>query len=285
MVDSGGTPWRGPEVEEDRADPVDDRHTGTSLAEVREYWDSHLNLTQFLDVDEVAVGSDEFYVRLGETLTRYDYKGRVLRQFARGSAGHKLLEIGCGLGTELVELGRLGFDVTGIDLAPSAVRVCNEHLARNGIAGESRSMNAESLDFPDGTFDAVYSSGVLQHTPDIDRAIAEIRRVLRPGGRILIILYHRHSWFYLLHRLSGASVEFDSDEAPIVNSYTKSELRQLFANFQDLAIETEYYRPLPTRRHGVLPLVYNRVFVPAARMVPRAAIQKFGWHLVLTARK
>lgn len=264
---------------------MNDPTARSSLEEVRRYWDSHLNLTQFLDVDEVAVGSDEFYVRLGETLTRYEYKGRVLREFARGSAGEKLLEIGCGLGTELAELGRLGFDVTGIDLAPSAVRVCDEHLARNGIAGEARAMNAESLDFPDRTFDAVYSSGVLQHTPDIDRAIAEIRRVLKPGGRILIILYHRHSWFYLLHRLSGANVEFDSDDAPIVNSYTKNELRQLFASFRDLAIESEYYRPLPTRRHGVLPLVYNRVFVPAARMVPRAAIQRFGWHLVLSARK
>ena len=49
MVDSGRTPWRGPEVEEDRADRVDDRHTGGALAEVREYWDSHLNLTQFLN--------------------------------------------------------------------------------------------------------------------------------------------------------------------------------------------------------------------------------------------
>ena len=285
MVDSGRTPWRGPEVEEDRADRVDDRHTGGSLAEVREYWDSHLNLTQFLNADEVAVGSDKFHDRLRETLDRYAYKRRQLEDYARASEGKELHEIGCGLGVELAELGRLGFDVTGIDLAPGAVRQCGEYLEREGVAGKALVGNAEKLDFPEHRFDAVYSSGVLQHTPDIDRAIGEIWRVLRPGGKILIILYHRHSWFYLLHRLSGVSVEFDSDDAPIVNSYTKAELRSLFSQFRDLRIEVEYWRPLPTMRPGVIPLVYNRVFVPAARLVPRAAIQRFGWHLVLTARK
>ncbi len=264
---------------------ADPRGSGAppSLDAVRDYWDSHLNLTQFLD--EARVGSGEFYDRLRETLTRYDYKERVLREFARDSAGEKLLEIGCGLGVELAELGRLGFDVTGIDLAPSAVRVCNEYLEREGIDGVAQAMNAERLEFPDGSFDAVYSSGVLQHTPEIDTAIAEIHRVLRPGGRILIVLYHRRSWFHLLHRLSGASVEFDSDDAPIVNSYTRDELGSLFSRFKDLKIECEYYRPLPTRRRGVLPFVYNRVFVPTARAVPKALIRRFGWHLVLTARK
>lgn len=285
MADSGGTSWRGPEVEEDGAGRVDDRHAGSSLDEVREYWDSHLNLTQFLNADEVAVGSDGFHDRLRETLDRYAYKRRVLESFARASGGKELLEIGCGLGVELAELGRLGFDVTGIDLSPSAVSQCNLYLEREGVTGEALAMNAEQLDFPEQRFDAVYSSGVLQHTPDIDRAIAEIWRVLRPDGRILIILYHRHSWFYLLHRVSGASVEFDSDDAPIVNSYTRKELRQLFANFRDVAIESEYYRPLPTRRRGVLPLLYNRLFVPMTRAAPRTAIQRFGWHLVLTARK
>jgi ubiquinone/menaquinone biosynthesis C-methylase UbiE len=256
-----------------------------SLDAVRDYWDSHLNLTQFLDVDEVDVGSDEFFRRLRETLTRYDYKERVLRDFSPDAPGEKLLEVGCGLGVELAELGRLGFDVTGIDLAPSAVQVCNEYLEREGIRGRARAMNAERLEFPDDSFDAAYSSGVLQHTPEIDRAISELWRVLKPGGRILIILYHRRSWFYLLHRLSGASVEFDSDDAPIVNSYTRNELETLFSRFRDLQIECEYYRPLPTRRRGVLPFVYNRVFVPAARAMPDAVIRRFGWHLVLTGRK
>lgn len=261
------------------------RREEATIEDVQEYWDTHLNLTQFITRNDVDIGSDEFYRLLGQALDRYEYKQTLLREFAKARSGSKLLEVGCGLGVELAQLGKLGFLVTGIDLSPQAIGVANTYLNTLGVRGEALVENAEDLSFDDETFDAVYSCGVLQHTPNIERAISEIWRVLKPGGDILIILYHRFSWFYLLQRLSGTNIEFESEEAPIINTYTRTELRTLFAQFRDIEIQCEYYYPRRTKRRGVLPFLYNYAFVPATRWVPRSVARRFGWHLVLKARK
>jgi SAM-dependent methyltransferase len=255
------------------------------IDDVRQYWDSHLNLTQFLPSQDVEVGSDVFWSHLERSMDRYAYKQRVLERFAEQCGGGKLLEIGSGLGLELSQLAELGFDVTGADLAPNAVELANSYLKRRGLPGRAMVQNAESLDLAEGSFDAVYSSGVIQHTPNIEKAIAEIYRVLAPGGRILIILYHRRSWFYLLQRLSGTNVEFASDDAPIINAYTRDELRRLFSRFRDIAVDTEYFRPKATTRGGAMALLYNRIFVPVMGALPEAWVRRYGWHLVLTGRK
>jgi ubiquinone/menaquinone biosynthesis C-methylase UbiE len=255
-----------------------------SIEDVRQYWDSHLNLTQFLD-SNIEVGSDEFYRLLESTLDRYEYKRSLLENFAQRKNGQKLLEIGSGLGLELGLLGQLGFDVTGIDLAPTAVDVCNDYLKSRGVHGRAMVQNAEQLELSDSYFDVVYTSGVIQHTPNIDRAIAEIWRVLKPGGEILVILYHRRSWFYMLHKLGGYNIEFASDDAPIINAYTRKDLKNLFTRFSNIQIDCEYYYPERTNRSGVLASLYNGLFVPGMKILPEALVRNFGWHLVLRASK
>lgn len=256
-----------------------------TIEDVREYWNTHLNLTQFLSDEEISEVSPEFYGRLERSLKRYVYKDALLADFAAGCKGQELLEVGSGLGIELAKLASLGFRATGADLAPKCVELCNKNLASQGLPGAAFVENAERMTFSDERFDAVYSCGVLQHTPSIEAAIGEVWRVLKPGGKILIILYSRHSWFYLLHRLSGANIEFASGEAPIVNAYTRHELRKLFGRFHDIEIGCEYYYPTPTKRRGVRSSLYNRLFVPVFGLLPRWVVKNFGWHLVLTAKK
>jgi ubiquinone/menaquinone biosynthesis C-methylase UbiE len=78
--------------------------------------------------------------------------------------------------------------VTAVDLTENALRVAKEFAALRDVSIDFRLGNAEGLEFPDGEFDAVYSFGVLRHTPDIKRSIAEVRRVLRPGGTAYLML-------------------------------------------------------------------------------------------------
>lgn len=256
-----------------------------SIQDVKDYWNSHLNCTQFLTYKEVALGSDEFYNLLDKTMERYSYKKRLFKELSQSSEGQKLLEVGCGLGLELAKLGKSGFEVTGVDLSPRAVELADSYLKRQEVKGRALIQNAENMDFSNDVFDVVYSSGVLQHTPNIEKAILEIWRVLKPGGRILIVLYHRRSWFYLLYKLSRINIEFQDRDAPIINTYTRKELKSLFSRFRNMTIRFEYYYPEPTKRNGLLPGLFNYLFIPATRIIPSTIMKNFGWHIVLVGIK
>jgi len=256
-----------------------------SIEEVREYWNSHLNCTQFLIDKRVTIGSDEFYCLLEESMRRYRYKEKLFSQLANECEGQRLLEIGCGLGIELAKLGQLGFDVTGIDLSTRAVQLSDNYLKRRKVKGRTLVQNAEKMAFSDDTFDVVYSSGVLQHTPNIYNAISEIWRVLKPSGKVLIVLYHRNSWFYLLHKLSRTKIEFEDEDAPIINAYTRTELKSLFSRFRNVKISCEYFHPEHTKRQGLLPILFNSIFIPIMKVIPSVISRQFGWHLVLVGIK
>jgi ubiquinone/menaquinone biosynthesis C-methylase UbiE len=264
---------------------ADDR-AASSIAQVREYWNSHLNLTQFLDSKDIDADSENFYNAVERHIRgRHAYKEKLLRDFSTGCQGLKLLEVGCGLGIELASLGKLGFDVTGIDLAPAAVKLAGDHLRRLNINGRTLVQNVEHMEFPDESFDAVYSSGVLHHTPDIQRAIAEILRVLKPGGEILVILYHRRSWFYLLHKLTRINIEFGDEDAPIINAYTKKQVKSLFHGLRIARVDVEYYYPMPTTKRGFLPFLFNHLFITGSRIMPAVIMKPLGWHLLVTGVK
>jgi len=115
----------------------------------------------------------------------------------------KLLEIGCGLGIDLVSFARAGAIVTGVDLTPRSIELCHEQFQIYGLEARFLVADAENLPFPDENFDVVYSFGVLHHTPNIQKAISEIHRVLKPKGEALVMVYNKNSAFYLLSRHFG----------------------------------------------------------------------------------
>jgi len=110
--------------------------------------------------------------------------------------GRRVLEIGCGNGADGVMFAQAGADYTGVDLTEAAITATREHFAVAGLAGQFQTANAEQLPFPDASFDVVYSYGVLHHTPEPARAVREVHRVLKAGGRAYVMLYHRHSFNY-----------------------------------------------------------------------------------------
>jgi len=110
--------------------------------------------------------------------------------------GRVVLEVGCGLGTDLLQFARSGAHVTGIDLTPKAIELTRERFKLYNLGATIEVGDAEHLRFPDETFDLVYSHGVIHHTPNSQKAIDEIHRVLKPGGRAIVMLYHKHSYNY-----------------------------------------------------------------------------------------
>src|SRR5207245_6347332 len=98
-------------------------------------------------------------------------------EFAKSHA-LRVLEVGCGMGTDLAQFARGGGTVFGLDLTPRHLRIAKARLVHEGVSPRLVQGEAEQLPLQDNSVDLVYSFGVLHHTPAIALAIDEIRRVL-----------------------------------------------------------------------------------------------------------
>jgi ubiquinone/menaquinone biosynthesis C-methylase UbiE len=115
-------------------------------------------------------------------------------------AGKDVLEVGCGSGIAVQLFAEAGAQVTAVDLTDWAVETTRRRLRTFGLEGVVQQGDAEQLPFESGSFDLVFSWGVIHHTTDMDKALAELVRVCRPGGRVVIMVYHRRSLFFLVYR-------------------------------------------------------------------------------------
>jgi ubiquinone/menaquinone biosynthesis C-methylase UbiE len=210
-----------------------------------------------------------------------------MMEFAKHS-GRDVLEIGGGMGTDLAQFARNGARVTDIDLAAGHLRLAEENFHLRGLSGRFIHHDAESLPFEDHSFDVVYSNGVLHHTPNTTTVVGEIRRVLRPGGRAIIMLYAEESLYYwrkvvwrsgvkegLLDRVSmgeimSRQVERSANDArPLVKVYTRRRATRLFQDFEHVEIFQRQLEPqeLPDG------LKWTRSF----------AEERLGWNLIIKA--
>jgi ubiquinone/menaquinone biosynthesis C-methylase UbiE len=167
----------------------------------------------------------------------------------RAFKGKKTLEIGVGLGADHQLLAESGAILSGIDLTPRAINHTKRRFQLMDLKSELQIADAESLPFEDQTFDAVYSWGVLYHSPNTQKAINEVYRVLKPGGFAKIMIYNKYSligymlWLrYGLLRLkpftSLNSIYSEHLESPGTKAYTYKEASELFVNFKINSIKS-----------------------------------------------
>lgn len=158
-------------------------------------------------------------------------------------AGRDVLEVGVGMGADHLEWARSRpRSLTGVDLTPLAIEHTRTRFEALGYESSLRVADAEQLPFADGSFDIVYSWGVLHHSPNTARAIDEVWRVLRPGGTARVMVYHKYSlvgdllWlrYGLMAGKPGrtlAEVYHEHLESPGTKAYTVEEGRELFRRF------------------------------------------------------
>ena len=103
--------------------------------------------------------------------------------------GKNVLEIGVGHGTDLIQFARGGANCHAIDITPRHIDLAKRNFLLRGFSLEIENSDATQLRYPDQYFDCVYSFGVLHHIPELDRCVAEINRVLKPGGVFYMVLY------------------------------------------------------------------------------------------------
>jgi len=163
--------------------------------QVQKFWQSSPCDSWFTNE---PLGTLAFYRGLDE----HRYKVHRRLQAAVGfekTSGLRVLEIGCGCGSEAERFARAGAHYTAVDLTNAAVSITRRRFQLANLEGRFVQGDAENLPFPNGFFDFVYSHGVLHHTPDTPQTIREVHRVLSPGGRAVIMLYYRDSFNYYVN--------------------------------------------------------------------------------------
>lgn len=224
------------------------------LAEqVRAYWEGEPCGTAPHIVGELSPMTREWFERVEEYRYAVEPFIHSVAQFTRHH-GKRVLEVGVGAGTDHLQWARAGAVCHGVDLTDAAIETTRARLAQYGFSSRLQRIDAEQLPFPDASFDLVYSWGVIHHAAQPEQVVAEIRRVLRPGGTFIGMLYSRRSLvglrFWLRNALlagkpfrSFADVIWNHMESMGTRAYTRRELRSMFSAFtsvQTISLLTPY---------------------------------------------
>jgi len=250
-----------------------------TTADVRKYWNQHIH---DLEITTHPVGTRGFFADLDQ------YHFEKLHHLVRlvdfnAYRGKRVLEVGCGAGTDLVRFAKGGAIVTGVDLSSSAIALARENFAQQGLSADLREADGERLPFADGSFDLVYAHGVIQYTPDTERIVEECRRVLTPGGEAVFQAYNRVSWLNALSKLMKVPLEHEG--APVLKKFSAAEFRALLRGFRDVRIVEERF-PVKSRLHGGWKgTMFNTFFVGTFNALPRSLVRRFGWHLLAFCKK
>jgi 2-polyprenyl-6-hydroxyphenyl methylase/3-demethylubiquinone-9 3-methyltransferase len=169
---------------------------------------------------------------------RVEYIKDVLRIIGRDGNRLRILDVGCG-GGYLTEVLTPFFDhVTGADQSRASITAAHEHAMQAGLHIEYRVARAESLPFADASFDMVTSCDVLEHLDDLDRTLAEVARVLKPGG---IFIYDTINRTFL----TWLGVIFVAQDLPLTRFFPeKTHDWHMFIRPEELSVRL--------RRHGVV---------------------------------
>ena len=250
------------------------------IEKIQDYWNHRIH---DLEMTEHPVGTKAFFEDLDDY--RFD-KLRYLPQLVDFGSfrDQRLLEVGCGIGTDLVRFAKGGARVTGVDLAQTAIDLARKNFELNGVqAEELRVANGEALPYADATFDVVYGHGVIQYTATAPQLIREMHRVLKPGGTGIFMVYNRVSWLNAMSKVTKVALEHE--DAPVLKKYSIAEFRELLAPFKETRIVPERF-PVKSRLHkGWKGIAFNTMFVGTFNALPRSLVRPFGWHLMAFCRK
>lgn len=268
-----------------------------TVDQVRSYWDRRpCNVRH----SPRPVGTREYFDEV--EARKYFVEPHILpfADFERWR-GKKVLEIGCGIGTDTTNFARHGARVTAVDLSPQSLDLARKRVEVYGLQDQVRfyAGSAEELTqfVPVEPYDLIYSFGVIHHTPHPDRVVEQMRSYAKPGTTIKLMVYYRRSWkvFWILMgygkgrfwRLQELVAEHSEAQTgcPVTYTYTREEGRQLIESSGFHLTEIFVDHIFPYRIPEYVKYEYVKSW-PWSWTPPAAARwmeRHFGWHLCLTA--
>ena len=268
-----------------------------SIADVQRYWDARpCNVHH----STKPVGSREYFA---EVEARKYFVEPHIPAFAdfRRWRDKRVLEVGCGIGTDSINFARAGAHLTAVDLSAESLRIAAQRADVMDVADRIRFVqaNAEELTsvLDDELYDLVYSFGVIHHTPRPDRALSEMQTLVAPAGALKLMVYHRRSWkvlrtvaiegrgrFWKTAELVATHSEAETG-CPVTFTYTRREARELVerSGFRVRDLWVDHIFPYRIRDY----VQYRYVKQPYFRVLPHAMFhaleRRVGWHLLIDA--
>jgi len=274
-----------------------ERFASVPVDAVRDYWNQRpCNVRH----SPKPVGTQEYFDEV--EARRYLVESHIPRfaDFDRWS-GKRVLEIGCGIGTDTIRFARAGAFVTAVDLSEESVKLARRRAEVAGLGGriDFHSADAERLDdvVSPEPYDLVYSFGVIHHTPHPERVIRQVREnYVDENSTFKLMLYHRRSWkvlWILLTEGRGALWKLDevvarNSEAqtgcPVTYTYTRAETKRLLDGFSVDDCRVDFIFPYRVTDYVQYRYVKNWYFRMLPERVFRALERRLGWHLLITAK-
>jgi 2-polyprenyl-3-methyl-5-hydroxy-6-metoxy-1,4-benzoquinol methylase len=270
----------------------------TPISKVSEFWNARpCNIRH----SPQPVGTREYFDEV--EARKYFVEPHIPRfaDFARWK-GKKVLEIGCGIGTDTINFARAGAEVTAVDLTEKSLELARQRAKVFGVENQIHFIqaNAEVLSqkVPVQSYDLVYSFGVIHHTPNPDQVLEEIRKYMGPDSTLKVMVYHRWSWkvlwilfgygkgqFWKLDQVVARYAEAQ-EGCPVAYNYSRKSGRRWLAShgFRTTDTLVDHIFPYSIPEYGEYR--YKKVWY--FRWMPEALFRTlercFGWHLCLTAK-
>lgn len=254
-----------------------------SIETVQEYWDARpCNIRH----STRPVGTREYFDEVEKR--KYFVEPHIpgFAEFAHWS-GKRVLEVGCGLGTDTINFARAGARVTAVDLSGKSLALASSRAELFGLAERIRFFQADAENLtasvPREDYDLVYSFGVIHHTPNPGKAIESIRQYMSPHSEFRLMIYAANSW-----KAAMIDAGFDQPEAqagcPIAHAYTRSDARELLAGFEILQMRRDHIFPYVIEKYVRHEYELQPWFKGMPVAMFRALERRFGWHQLIRAR-
>jgi SAM-dependent methyltransferase len=204
--------------------------------------------------------------------------------------GKKVLEVGCGIGTDAVNFVRNGADYFGIELSGESLAITKKRFSVFQLKGELIQANIENFDelgdINDAApFDLIYSFGVLHHTPDITKALNNLRNFANPHTEIKLMLYAKNSWKQKMIE-AGLDQPEAQNGCPIANVYEKEEIQKLLSQsgFQITKFSQDHIFPYVVEDYKNFSYVLQPWFEAMPDNIFNILEKSFGWHMLVDAK-
>ncbi|MGE0423887.1 MAG: class I SAM-dependent methyltransferase [Reyranellaceae bacterium] len=253
-----------------------------SIETIASYWNARpCNIRH----SSAPVGTEQYFNAVEERKYLVEPHIPGFAEFPRWR-NRKVLEIGCGIGTDAINFARHGAEYTGVELSQVSLALAQRRFAVFGLEAKWLLCNAETLSnhLAPESFDLVYSFGVLHHTPDPAKALREARKLIAPNGELRLMVYARDSW-------KDAMIEasFDQPEAqsgcPLARRFRREEATDLLAasGFAVVSIEQDHIFPYVIEKYVRYEYELQPWFAAMPKEIFRALEKRFGWHLLIKA--